>query len=285
MITPQDSSTAEWSRLLVEIPPFRPVALRLMKLVEESTPTLAPIVSLLRSDAALTTEVLQLANSPLFACRVEIKNILQALSLLGLERIRALIVTTALKSLVDKKRSVSTQSCWRHNLATALICRWLAVGAGLPREECYVAGLLHDIGCMAMLRAFPEYERAMLLAASKGQDLLAAERNLLGFDHCEAGSWILSQREFSTELQIVAAQHENSATDPNRPNGMACLVGTSSRLADSIGLSVFPSPSHAALPEIVSSCSERARKQILVEFPDIAEWVVMKVNGIEQDLL
>src|SRR5208283_2731208 len=102
MITPQDSSTAEWSRLLVEIPPFRPVAVRLMKLVEDSTPTLAPIVSLLRSDAALTTEVLQLANSPLFGCRVEIKNILHALSLLGLERIRALIVTTALKSLVDK---------------------------------------------------------------------------------------------------------------------------------------------------------------------------------------
>lgn len=284
MATSQNSATAEWSRLLVEVPPFRPVAMRLMKLVGDSTHSLAPIVALLRSDAVLTTDVLQLANSPLFGCKVEIKNILQALSLLGLERIKALIVTTALKSLVDKKRSVFTQSCWRHNLATALICQWMAAGAGLQREECYVAGLLHDIGCMAMLRAFPEYEQAMVLAAAQGEDLHIAEKERFGFDHCEAGSWILAQREFSTELQIVAAEHEDSGTPGSRRNGMASLVGAASKLADSIGLSVFPSPSHAGLPEIAATCSEKAGKQILTEFPEIAEWVITKVNGIEQDL-
>jgi putative nucleotidyltransferase with HDIG domain len=284
MVTQQNSQTADRSRLLVAVPPFRPVAMRLMRLVGDSTQSLAPIVSLLRSDAVLTAEVLHLANSPMFACRAEIKNILQALSLLGLERINALIVTTALKSLVDKKHSVFTQSCWRHNLATALLCRRLAAPAGLPREECYVAGLLHDIGRMAMLRAYPEYERTLLLAASKGEDLMAVERESIGFDHCDAGSWLLSQRQFSAELQMVAAKHEDAPTPENPPNCLACLVGTSSKLADSIGLSVFASPSHPGVPEIAETCSERVRYHILSEFQDIVEWVMTRVNGIEQDL-
>ena len=120
MISREDLSTARRARLLAEVPPFRPVAVQLMKLVGDPAQPLARIVGLLRTDAVLTAEVLRLANSPLFAIRAEIKNILQALSFLGLARINALIVTMSMRALVDTRLSPLTHSCWRHNLATAL---------------------------------------------------------------------------------------------------------------------------------------------------------------------
>src|SRR5581483_6125412 len=127
-------------RLLAEVPPFRPVALKLLKLVQGSTHSLAEIVSLLRTDAVLTGEVLRLANSPLFSCRSEVKNVLQAVALLGLDRINAMILTTAMRSLVDRRNERFTHSCWRHSLATALVCQRLSKTVALGAERCYVAG-------------------------------------------------------------------------------------------------------------------------------------------------
>jgi|SRR5579872_3150582 len=285
MTPAQDPVPAAWSRLLVEVPPFRPVAVRLMNMMGDPSVNLGQVVQLLRSDAPLTTDLLRVANSPLLAVRVEIKNILQALSYLGVERVHGLIMTSAMKALVDTSRCASTQACWRHNLATALISRRLAASWGLLKEECYLAGLIHDIGRMAMLRAFQEYEGAMLHAAAEGLDLCGAEKSLLGFDHCEAGSWILARRDFPLELQIVAAQHEHPSGVPGRAQSMASLVGTSCQVANSIGLQIFPSPSPPQLPEIAAKCSERTRNQLFAEYADIAEETATKVNGVEQDLL
>ena len=285
MTSAKDPVSAAWSRLLVEVPPFRPVAMRLMNMMGDTNVKLGQVVQLLRSDAPLTTDVLRMANSPLMAVRAEIKNVLQALSYLGLERIHGLIITSAMKALVDTQRCASTQACWRHNLATALISRRLAVSWGLLKEECYLAGLLHDIGRMAMLRAFREYEGAMLEAAAAGQNLCTVEKSLLGFDHCEAGSWILAQRDFPLELQIIAAQHEHPSGVPGRAQSMASLVGTSCMVANSIGLEIFPSASPPQLPEIAAKCSERTRNQLFAEYADIAESTATKVNGVEQDLL
>src|ERR1019366_4710099 len=103
-----------------------------------------------------------------------------------------------------------------HNLATALICQRLSANACLPSERCYVAGLIHDIGRLALLRVFPEYERAMTLAEFSGDDLLAAERDLFEVDHAEAGRWLLSQWGCPIELQNVAAWHESP------PKAAAC---------------------------------------------------------------
>src|SRR5262249_16568062 len=87
------------ARLLNEVPPFRPVAVQLLNVVSDISQPLANVVSLLRTDSVLTAEVLRLANSPLMGCRAEIKNILQALAFLGLERVNSLIITTAMRGL------------------------------------------------------------------------------------------------------------------------------------------------------------------------------------------
>ncbi|MEO8592044.1 MAG: HDOD domain-containing protein [Candidatus Solibacter sp.] len=271
-------------QLLTAVPPFRPVAVKLLTLVEGPSLHLAQIVGLLRSDAVISAELIRAANSPLFGSRFEIRSPLQALVYLGLDRVKALVVTTAMKSLADATHGKLTVCCWRHNLATALICQKFSTDVNLQSERCYIGGLIHDIGRLALLSAFPEYQTLGMPAVSGAHDALSAEKNLLGLDHAEAGRWLLSQWGCPLELQNVAGFHENPAEAPNCDRALVSLVWAASHLADSMGMSAFPSTEPVQWPAIVSILSELAGEELTVDIEEIAEWVAARVNGIELNL-
>jgi HD-like signal output (HDOD) protein len=269
------------ARLLKEVPPFRPVAVQLLNLVSDMSQPLARVVALLRTDAVLTAEVLRLANSPLLGCRSEIKNILQALAFLGTDRINSLIVTTAMRGLAGPSGGNLARACWRHNLATAVICERLASSLRINPERGYMAGLIHDIGRLALLRAFPNYEEALTEAAAEGQNLLATERALYGMDHTEAGRWLLAQWGCPLDLQIVASQHENPGATGGRDRELVCLVGAASQLADLMDFCEFDCR-EVELEQVIELIPEAANQ--LADFAALGEFVATRVNGIELSL-
>jgi len=270
------------ARLLNEVPPFRPVAVQLLNAVSDVSQPLARVVSLLRTDAVLTAEVLRLANSPLLGCRSEIKNILQALAFLGMERVNSLIVTTAMRGLAGPASGKLARSCWRHNLATAVICERLSGALGLNQERGYLGGLIHDIGRLALLRAFPDYETAVTQAVAEGRSLSSTEKGLYGMDHSEAGRWLLSQWGCPLDLQMVAALHENPAAAQGRDRDLVRLVGAASQLADLMEFAEFPDTARSELQQIVESLPDVANQ--LGDFPALAEYVATRVNSIELSL-
>jgi HD-like signal output (HDOD) protein len=270
------------ARLLKEVPPFRPVAVQLLNLVSDVSQPLPRVVSLLRTDAVLTAEVLRLANSPLLGCRSEIKNILQALAFLGMERVNSLIVTTAMRGLAGPASDNLARACWRHNLATAVLCEGLAPALRIGQERGYMAGLIHDIGRLALLRAFPNYEKALSEAAADGRNLLAIEKGLYGMDHTEAGRWLLAQWGCPLDLQIVASLHENPAAAAGRDRPLVCLVGAASQLADLMDFCEFAETPKSELAKIIEMIPEAAGK--LCDFPGLSELVATRVNGIELSL-
>jgi HD-like signal output (HDOD) protein len=284
-MTQEHSAMSNRRRLLTAVPQFRPVAVQLLRLVDGPAEDLGSIVTLLRSDAVMASEMMRAANSPLFGSRFEIRNPLQALVYLGLDRVKALVATAAMKALVDATDSGLTYACWRHNLATALICQRLSASTNLPSEGCYIGGLIHDIGRLALLAVFPEYEHSASLAASRAQDQLTTERELFGLNHAEAGCWLLSQWGCPIELQNVAAFHENPDQAPNCDRAIVNLVHTGSHLANLMGMSAFPSVRYDQSPEIVLDLFEMAAKCASVDIDDITEWVATTVNGIELSLI
>jgi len=270
------------ARLLKEVPPFRPVAVQLLNLVSDISQPLARVVSLLRTDAVLTAEVLRLANSPLLGCRYEIKNIMQALAFLGMERVNSLIVTTAMRGLAGPSSANLARACWRHNLATAVICERLAPSMRISQERGYLSGLIHDIGRLAMLRAFPNYEEALTEAAAEGRNLLAIEKELYGMDHTEAGRWLLAQWGCPLDLQTVASQHENPAAATGRDRDLVCLVGVSSQLADWMNFFEFVEAPRSDLANVLEMVPEVTNQ--LADLPALSEFVATRVNGIELSL-
>ena len=84
------------------------------------------VAGLVQTDPALSMELLKIANSPLFPARMEISSVLQAIVFLGSDMVSALVVTTCLKSLAATRSEPFILACWRHSLATALICQRLS---------------------------------------------------------------------------------------------------------------------------------------------------------------
>ena len=270
------------ARLLHEVPPFRPVAVQLLNLVTDISQPLARVVSLLRTDAVLTAEVLRLANSPLLGCRSEIKNILQALAFLGMERVNSLIVTTAMRGIAGPGNSKLARGCWRHNLATAVICEKLAQAVNVSQERAYMSGLIHDIGRLALLRAFPDYEKSMMAALSDGQSLLLVERMRYGMDHAEAGRWLLAQWGCPLDLQMVASLHETPEAATGRDRQLVGLVSACSQLADLMDFTDFADTERPPLLEIVEEMPELAPH--VADMDSLTEFIATRVNSIELSL-
>jgi HD-like signal output (HDOD) protein len=141
---------------LLRVRPLSPVAARLLTLTEEQA-NLRAISALIDTDPALSALVLRMVNSPLFGMQHQVTGVLHALALLGLERLRVVVTTAALRMFVTPAlASPALMSCWRHSVACALAAQELAVSSGYDGDRAYTAGLLHDIGRFAMLSCWPK---------------------------------------------------------------------------------------------------------------------------------
>lgn len=282
MITASDLDMRH--RLEEEVPPLRQVAVQLLHLAGDPTVSMGRIVNLLRTDPALTMGLLRVANSPLFAPRHEILDVRHAVSYLGLDVVRSLAVTAAMRGLIDTRPNPLAFMFWRHSLATALTCRRMCGLARTSPEYSYTAGLLHDVGQLGLMRLFPEYAQAVGGAVQDGERLIDAEARAFGIDHCQAGRWLFSRWRLPLELQNVAAGHERSSPKACCDGSLIALVHAGSLAAEFMGFAVIPPARDVELQDIAAAIEGEGRPGLLESLPEVVEWVLLKVNSIELSL-
>ncbi|OPZ60172.1 MAG: hypothetical protein BWY87_00608 [Deltaproteobacteria bacterium ADurb.Bin510] len=102
---------------------------------------------------------------------------------------------------------------WNHRVATAIIAKYMARKFDLPTSgQEFVGGLLHDIGKIILDEYFHEdFVKAHDLALSRGQELITAEREVLGTDHAEVGALLADRWRLPTYLKDVIGFHHNPA--------------------------------------------------------------------------
>lgn len=231
------------SRLLrrnCELPPIPAVAMNLLALLGKEEVALNEVAATIAADATIAAEVLRAANTAYYGVRGEVTSLHHATTLLGIGRIRALAATIGLRRYLGQAlRLPAVQRCWRHNLACAATAEQIALRLGGNAADAYSAGLLHDIGRLALIVAHPTQYPAFLDTADvRGQHLLALERDLLGIDHCEAGHWFTQQLLLPQVFQDIALHHHNP--EAVGPTDMLARVGVACRLAEWMGFWVTP---------------------------------------------
>jgi HD-like signal output (HDOD) protein len=155
-------------------------------------------------------------------------------------------------------------------LAAAILCERLARILVIDSDTCYTAGLVHDVGRLALLCAFPDkYEQILSVQPSDDFDLLQRERSIFEIDHCQAGKWILEQWDFPTEMCEVASLHHQKP----KPEASMLLrvVYVGWNMADLLGFSVWSQPIAGRIDEITSVLHPKAQQQVLAEFDRLAE--------------
>ena len=231
---------APWALRLV--PPFPTVAHRLLSLSGQENVNVHELGRLVKTDPSFSAELLRFANSALFGVRREVTSLGHAIMLVGLDRIKTMATMVAMNRMVRSSvRIAALRKVWLHSLVTALIAEEAARVTRSNRDGAYTAGLLHNLGTLGMMSAYPdEYSRLLEVSDDYGFDLLQTERDLFEIDHCAAGAYLAQDWDFPDEIvAAIAAHHEEPVPGET---SMANIIKTSWRLADVLGYAAF-SPS------------------------------------------
>src|SRR5690606_12472128 len=100
--------------------------------------------------------------------------------------------------------------CWGHCVAVAIVAEACADAYDVPRGRAYSAGLLHDLGMLALLTLYPaEYQQLLLLADRDDRDLRRSEREVFGQDHEMVGGELVGRIGLPTELRPILSNHHD----------------------------------------------------------------------------
>jgi putative nucleotidyltransferase with HDIG domain len=228
---------APWALRLV--PPFPAIAHRILTLAGKEGVSAHELGDLVKMDPSFSAELLRFANSPLFGCRGEVTSLPQAVMLAGTDRIKIMATMVAMNRMIRSSvRVPALRKVWLHSLVTAIIAEEGARITRCDRDRAYTTGLLHNLGTLGMMSAYPdEYSRMLEVSDDFGFDLLQTERDLFEIDHCAAGAYLAQDWDFPDELAEAIATHHDEPV----PGEISLynLSKVSWRLADALGYAAF----------------------------------------------
>lgn len=183
---------------------------------EVSFSELEDLISL---DPGLTAKILKVANSALYARQQQISRLQTAISLMGFKAIKSLVMLITASNMFQKSAGTPFYKYfWQHSLITAFIAKKLTDIAGLQRlkEEAFLAGLLHDIGQLALYESQPGgYDFIMEYINQDEQATCKQEISQFGADHLSVGRKIMESWNFPSIYADVAGEHGNANIQSN----------------------------------------------------------------------
>jgi putative nucleotidyltransferase with HDIG domain len=270
-----------WAYL--RLPPFPQVAVKVLQLVTKENVQLRELCELISSDAAFASEVLTVANSAVYAPRYPASSILQAIAVLGADTLQGMCVTVGVRAYLGKSMShPAMRALWRHSLACGVIAQKLAEGGLVDEQTAYTAGILHDIGRIALTVIRPGDYSALLQTHRGGAaSILDCERDLFGWDHCEAGQQLVSGWKLPKEFEeVVLAHHEPRRNDGAW--GLAELAKMSCAIADAAGYPAFYGCEAKPFAELLERLPARERRVFYSTIEPLAHDIAATIRAIEK---
>lgn len=198
-----------------ELPSPPGVAVRILELSKDPSANFSDVADVVSLDPALATKVLRVANSPIYAKQRSIDNLRQAIMVLGLNGTQTLALSFSLLNNVREvnEKTLDHNLLWRRSLEAACACRQLGKRLGFNNtEELFLAGLLSDIGVLALARILPDLYPSIANLQHDHQAFRTAEQGALGADHATVGAWLLEHWKLPARwVAAVAGSHDPDA--------------------------------------------------------------------------
>lgn len=189
-------------------------AMQIIHIINNPDSSIKEISNLIERDAPLTTKILKIANSPFIGYPGQVVSLQRAITILGLNQIKNIVLAIALYSSFinfENSENFDREKFWLHSFGTGQIARHLcaAIGLHFVGEE-FVGGVIHDVGKIILDQYFPrEFKQIIEMSKKEKISLINAERKVLGADHAELGEWLLKHWQFPKALtEVVRYHHE-----------------------------------------------------------------------------
>ena len=197
-----------------EIRSIKSVITRLLNIMNDPRSTAKDLTDIIQVDPPLTAKVLKLANSAYFSPREKISEIKKAIIYIGFNNLKEILLSQKVVEIFKSEETIegySRNQLWRHSVAVALMGKMIYRREfGLPGENVYAAGLMHDIGIIAIDQFLQDPFRKILhLSKEKRLPLSQAEKEVIGFTHADIGEAIGANWNLSPEITVPIGYHHS----------------------------------------------------------------------------
>ena len=234
----------------IELPVFHPVAMEIQHLLSKGDYNYSDITKIIRKDQALVSRVLKVANSAFYTGLKAVTTIQDALVRLGSKSISNLVIMATQRQMYRSKNKEITRRMnplWSHALGAAVASHWLAGRLGLNKlvEESFLAGLLHDIGKLFLLKAIENLQESGSVEKSIPWSIID---DVLETMHPSQGERLMRHQNMpEVYCYVVGKHHEEKITGENGVMNIARLanltchkVGIGSKRDPGLMLSTTP---------------------------------------------
>jgi HD-like signal output (HDOD) protein len=194
----------------------------LMKELQKDHAAAHQLGKIISQDPGMCTKMLQLVNSACFGLSQNISNPEEAVLYLGVETIKALVLSLQIFSLLDPTKTdhYYLQRLWQHCWGTANLAKRIGQAENLSAPEtdhAFVAGLLHDVGKLVIVTGVPQSAREILQLHQHYQlAIREAEQTVLGCTHAEVGAYLLGLWGIPSPIVEAVALHHRPASCATR---------------------------------------------------------------------
>ena len=189
------------------LPTLPGIVSKLTRMADDPETTTEQMGKVISKDHILAAKLLKLVNSSFYGFPQRISSLSSAIILLGFNVVKSLIVSASIFEMMEDQDI----ELWEHSLGCAVVSSLLAKRLGVDGpEEISTAGLIHDIGKVAIKMELPhEYELITRLMQERKINMRQAEREVLGLDHAEAGGWLTKSWNLPQKLIEPITCHHN----------------------------------------------------------------------------
>ena len=218
------------------LPSMPAIYTEIMAEIQGSDPSLKKIADIIARDVSMTAKILQVVNSAFFGLFRKISTPREAVVMLGLETIKALVLSVKIFSEFSRKRFswFNIDALFHHSMAVSMITRAIMQEEDQPQElvnMALMAGLLHDLGKLILATNFEKpYQQVLAQTRNTPQNLWDLEYEEFGTSHAEIGAYLMGLWRVDYPIIEAIAFHHRPAQSTAPAMGLLAAVHTADAL-------------------------------------------------------
>ena len=230
------------------LPSLPAVAMQVLELANKNDADISEIAKVITRDAALSSKILRTVNSSFYGRSQKVATISHSMVILGLQSVKTLVLGFSLVTTLSKKKSKSSfkhVDYWKRSIYAATAARCIAkVTKQIQSEECFLAGLLMDIGMLVLDQTLGEQYSTLIESAKSHNDLCLLETRSLGMTHAEVSGLLTEHWKLPPVLSGPITFHHDATKADESVRMLANVIQLASRCAD-VFVDADPNPAVA----------------------------------------
>ncbi len=269
------------------IPTLPAIAMEVNSMLQDYNTSIKTLSDIIEKDQAIVSKILKLVNSAFFGVRSKISNIPHAITLLGFNTVRNAIVSVSIIDAISLDREIpgfDIKDFWRHSVAAAVTSKYIAEKTQLHiPNDCFIGGLLHDIGKIVLSQHFPEIFIKIIKACQNNRmSFYEIEKNETPVDHARIGGHLAKKWQLPVGL-IDAIQYHHTVNKNSHDPNFVMIISAADIIVNSMADATANIKLSAVNPEV-----KKAAHGILYTvsdwFPAVLEEIESACNFFLEDL-